>query len=703
MECSVEPDMEENFFARDPLAYDLIERISDSGGALPEELPEDAETGPPGPPSPPVPCTANGRRPQESNFAHCPTPQSFVRCGPHHRVELCVLSKADIEELYSIWRRYRDDLTWPWYEKKPHFSDRDFFTFRDIAQKVVDAMVEEYKQPMVIDQATISNSNHIGHPPHADNVQFDSVWWKGKRIRSEDEVIAAQEGAYVLWRPEKTSYRSYGATISLSDPDGYEGGEVQFFDKWGDKDPVVSYKCAEGCGVAFCGCQRNIHAVTGVKSGFRLVFLVWTRPPEVRVPENQQHVCYFRPGTGRGVWLSTADMLKCIGRKRKGRPPMQPWAPKDKDDETCHCAKCLEERKKLAWKDRGSEWAATPSSLQPTPTTSAGNSPRTNGSQVSESQSSSSSASKEQGRSRHCPHEPGMTRCLNHDRKELISVLSKGDMKQLYRIWERHQDNLTNPWYDKKPTFSDREFVSFRDISQKVVDAMAKAFGHPLVLDQATVSSTNHLGHPPHADNVQFDSVWWEGRQVRQRDELTAARNGAEVLWKSSKTNYRNYSATVSLTEPGEYGGGDLEFYNWWGENDPCQTFRNAKGSGVAFCGCHRNIHAVTGVKWGFRLVLLIWTRPLDVQVPEEQKSICYFRPGTGLSIWLTTADLEHYPLRRPKKQKWVPVVNVEEKECGNTEAPLSGRSKEEEMSDSEETAEGGSRPSGSASSETSP
>lgn len=150
----------------------------------------------------------------------------------------------------------------------------------------------------------------------------------------------------MLWRPEKTSYRSYSCTVSLCDPAGYEGGEVQFFAKWGDKDPIVSYKCAEGCGVAFCGCQRNIHAVTGITGGWRLVLLVWTRPPDVRVPDNQTHVCYFRPGTGLGVWLTTADILRASSRKCYRSNGIQSWVPKDEDDGTCQCNNCTVERKK---------------------------------------------------------------------------------------------------------------------------------------------------------------------------------------------------------------------------------------------------------------------------------------------------------------------------------------------------------------------
>lgn len=38
-------------------------------------------------------------------------------------------------------------------------------------------------------------------------------------------------------------------------------------------------------------------------------------------------------------------------------------------------------------------------------------------------------------------------------------------------------------------------------------EAMAVKFNQRLLLDQAAVNSTNKYGHPPHADNVQFDSA----------------------------------------------------------------------------------------------------------------------------------------------------------------------------------------------------
>jgi len=628
-------------------------------------------------------CTANGKRLQESDWDHCPHPQSFVRCGPHHRAKIHPLSKADVKELHRIWKNYRDDLTCPWYEQKPTFNDRDYNSFRRLSQVVVDSMVAEYKEPMILDQATISNTNEIGHPPHCDNVQFDSVWWKGKRIRKDDEVKAAQDGAYVLWRPENTSYRSYSCTVALTDPELYEGGEVQFFKRWGDKDPIESYKCEVGCGVAFCGCQRNIHAVTGVKSGFRLVLLVWTRPPHVRVPENQVHVCYFRPGTGRGVWLTTADQQRRKSLK-KDRTSEKAWSPKEDEDSSCTCPKCEAERRKLAWKDclplTPKEAALELSAVLSTPPTSAGTSPRTptqTDGQVSDAEGSSADGSNQTPMSPrtpplHCPRPQARVQCGPHHRVELKNVISDADMWQLYRIWEKHQDDLTWPWYEKKPDFAENEFYTFRAIAQKVVDVMVEAYRTPLVLDQATVSNTNHLGHPPHADNVQFDSVWWRGKQIKQKDELVAARGGAEVLWKEAKTSYRSYSASIALTDPWQYGGGDLEFYSEWGQKEPSITYRCDSGSGVAFCGCHKNIHAVTGVKWGFRLMLLIWVRPPDVRVPDDQRHVCYYRPGTGSSIWLTTADLQQFPSRRQKRQSWVPVMNGSEKdeETGETTAP---------------------------------
>eukprot|EP00927_Polykrikos_kofoidii_P066171 TRINITY_DN61819_c0_g1_i1.p1 TRINITY_DN61819_c0_g1~~TRINITY_DN61819_c0_g1_i1.p1 ORF type:complete len:724 (-),score=98.99 TRINITY_DN61819_c0_g1_i1:63-2234(-) len=617
----------------------------------------------------PIQCIAGGKRPQESDFDHCPHPQSFVRCSAHGRAELAnVLSKEDMNKLHDIWTRYRDDLTWSWYDKRPQFTDEDCEALFSVAQKVVEAMVETFSEPMVLDQATISNTNHIGHPPHADNLQFDSVWWKGKRIRAEHEVIAAQEGAYVLWRTEKTSYRSFSCSVALSDPESYEGGEIRFFEKFGDKQPVARYKCSPGCGVAFCGCQRNIHMVTGVKSGFRLVFLVWTRPHGVKVPENSRQTCYFRPGTGQSVWLTTADLMsyKARKRRRQGLPPLV-WMPTEEDGTTCLCEKCVAERHKVSWAEccRKSFEPAKVRSQPTTPTTSAGDSPRNQciGDNQDSVKPHGSGGSDEQesaevvAQKLHCPHPRGFTRCKYHGQMDLKGVLSAWDIDQLKWIWDNLQDDLSHPWYKTKPEFSDEEFDLFKMIAEQVVTAMSQQLGEPLVLDQATISCTNHLGHPPHADNLQFDSVWYHGKQIKQRDEVEAARGGAYVYWREAKTSFRNYSASVALSDPSGYKGGDLEFYDSWGSNHTVSRCKNKVGDGVLFCGCDKSIHAVTGVRWGFRLVLLVWTRPPNVEVPEDQRTVCYFRPGTGLSVWLTTADLLRYPTKKPstrrRNSKW--------------------------------------------------
>ena len=73
---------------------------------------------------------------------------------------------------------------------------------------------------------------------------------------------------------------------------------------------------------------------------------------------------------------------------------------------------------------------------------------------------------------------------------------------------------------------------------------------------------------------------------------------------------------------------------------------------GMAFCGCQRSIHAVTGVKWGFRLVLLVWTRHPEAHVPTEQLHVCYFRPGSGQSIWLTEEDNRRFAKKKERRER---------------------------------------------------
>lgn len=60
-----------------------------------------------------------------------------------------------------------------------------------------------------------------------DNIRFDSVWRNGSRVL-ERELAAARSGAYVLWREEKTSYRSYSCSVALSDPNSALAPKTSF-------------------------------------------------------------------------------------------------------------------------------------------------------------------------------------------------------------------------------------------------------------------------------------------------------------------------------------------------------------------------------------------------------------------------------------------------------------------------------------------
>eukprot|EP00439_Symbiodinium_sp_Y106_P080855 s75_g19.t1 len=120
--------------------------------------------------------------------------------------------------------------------------------------------------------------------------------------------------------------------------------------------------------------------------------------------------------------------------------------------------------------------------------------------------------------------------------------------------------------------------------------------------------------------------VWWQGQRIRERDEVLAAQGGAHVHFRRSWTAHRNYCAS------------ELEFFNTWGEKEPCDKVKPGAGEGYTYCGCQKSIHAVRGVRWGSRMVLLVWTRPKGSK-PAGEAGTCYFKPGSGPSIWLTSED----------------------------------------------------------------
>lgn len=126
------------------------------------------------------------------------------------------------------------------------------------------------------------------------------------------------------------------------------------------------------------------------------------------------------------------------------------------------------------------------------------------------------------------------------------------------------------------------------------------------------------------------------------RDHEFANKLGAETWWKPNSTAHRNFACTVNLMPLGDYTGGEVRFYNTLGQREPSARYRAEQGCGVAFCGCDRNIHEVTPVTEGFRLTLLVWTRPAGVKCPQRSATTHYHRPGTGEAVWLTLEDIHN-------------------------------------------------------------
>ena len=52
----------------------------------------------------------------------------------------------------------------------------------------------------------------------------------------DEELSAARSGAYILWRTEKTSYRSYSCSVALSDPGGILAKIEECIDARGKKE-----------------------------------------------------------------------------------------------------------------------------------------------------------------------------------------------------------------------------------------------------------------------------------------------------------------------------------------------------------------------------------------------------------------------------------------------------------------------------------
>eukprot|EP01062_Namystynia_karyoxenos_P066322 TRINITY_DN60289_c0_g1_i1.p1 TRINITY_DN60289_c0_g1~~TRINITY_DN60289_c0_g1_i1.p1 ORF type:complete len:487 (+),score=156.45 TRINITY_DN60289_c0_g1_i1:97-1557(+) len=127
--------------------------------------------------------------------------------------------------------------------------------------------------------------------------------------------------------------------------------------------------------------------------------------------------------------------------------------------------------------------------------------------------------------------------------------------------------------------------------------------------------------------------------ECEQMEQIEACRRGlAEVEWRTGPTAHRNFGCSVALCDPSEYEGGGVHFVRNFGDTEYCDSYYCNKGTAVAFCGCHRNIHTVEPVTKGRRLVLLFWTRPHGADPPQGAFGALP-RPGTGPGVWLTMGD----------------------------------------------------------------
>jgi len=229
-----------------------------------------------------------------------------------------------------------------------------------------------------------------------------------------------------------------------------------------------------------------------------------------------------------------------------------------------------------------------------------------------------------------------------HHPLEMHDVFDTKQMAKLKEIWDAYHDDLDNPKLTAKPILSIEHLKAYHHLAMTAVQEMSNTRGEPLSLDQATISATTGVGHKKHADNLVF-GVWRYDQRVygpieKEIDE--ARKDGAEVWWRLNTTSHRNYAMTINLVDPEDFEGGVVNFYHTLGAYEPYASYKAKAGSGVCFCGCHKCIHEVTGITRGFRLCLLVWTRPAGMETPIKSKKTHYHRPGTGNAVWLTLADL---------------------------------------------------------------
>ena len=86
----------------------------------------------------------------------------------------------------------------------------------------------------------------------------------------------AEKGGHYNWHqdigPGEMSKRKISITVQLSDPDEYEGGDLEYF-KGGD--PENADKAPRGKGVVFIFPSYMMHRVTKLTKGTRRSFVLW--------------------------------------------------------------------------------------------------------------------------------------------------------------------------------------------------------------------------------------------------------------------------------------------------------------------------------------------------------------------------------------------------------------------------------------------
>jgi len=159
----------------------------------------------------------------------------------------------------------------------------------------------------------------------------------------------------------------------------------------------------------------------------------------------------------------------------------------------------------------------------------------------------------------------------------------------------------------------DSDRAKLRGICGRLVRQIARHHRCHHFFDLAVLSSTSRCGHPPHVDNE---------RPVRQAD--------GSVVWLSGVTAHRSWSASVAVSEPSEYDGGEFVFYDT--NSEPQMLLKEDAGTMIAFLGDHRHPHGVLPVTSGERLVLTLFLRadPVRPAVPRLHR-----RRGTGKAVYL--------------------------------------------------------------------